>query len=110
MAQTSLRPIENPIRIGKLDVAEFDLPEKLNWQDAKKACAKLGDGWHLPSREELSFLYQNRQKIGGFKNTYYWSSSEVNEESAWRHSFSFGMSGFIANKRAEYFVRAVKVY
>lgn len=108
MAQASTRPIGIPIQIGKLEIAQFDLPKKMNWQDAKKACAELGMGWHLPTQEELSFLYKNRQKIGGFTNTYYWSSTEINEKSAWRHSFSFGMSGFIADKQEEYLVRAVK--
>jgi hypothetical protein len=41
---------------------------------------------------------------------YYWSSTETGIESAWRHNFSFGMSGFIADRGNEYFVRAVKVF
>lgn len=110
MAQTPLQTIGNPIRIGKLDVAQFDLPKKLNWFDAKKACANLGEGWSLPTREELSFLYQNKQSIGGFTSSYYWSSTETDGKNAWRHNFSFGMSGFIAEKDNEYFVRAVKVF
>ena len=110
MAQTSMQTLGKPIRIGKLDVAQYDLPKKLNWYDAKKDCAELGNGWRLPTREELSLLYQNRQIIGGFTNTYYWSSSETNDQNAWRHNFSFGMSGFIAEKHNEYMVRAVKVY
>jgi len=55
-------------------------------------------------------LYQNQVKIGGFSTSYYWSSTETDIEKAWRHNFSFGMTGFIADKGNEYFVRAVKVH
>ena len=110
MAQTLIETIGNPIRIGELEVAQFDFPQKMNWYVAKKACAKLGKGWSLPTKMELSLLYQNQAKIGGFSTSYYWSSTETDIESAWRHNFSFGMSGFIADKGNEYFVRAVKFF
>ncbi len=110
MAQTSTETIGNPIRIGKLEVAQFDFPQRMNWHDAKKACATLGKGWSLPTKMELSLLYQNQVKIGGFSTSYYWSSTETGIDNAWRHNFSFGMSGFIADKGNEYFVRAVKVF
>ena len=110
MAQTSTETICNPIRMGKLEVAQFDFPQKMNWLDAKKACAKLGKGWSLPTKMELSLLYQNQIKIGGFSNSYYWSSTETDMENAWRHNFGFGMSGFVADKGNEYFVRAVRVF
>jgi len=110
MAQTAAETIGNPIRIGNLYVAEFDFPQRMNWHNAKKACAKLGKGWSLPTKMELSLLYQNQVKIGGFSTSYYWSSTETDIEKAWRHNFSFGMTGFIADKGNEYFVRAVKVH
>ena len=110
MAQTSTEIIGNPIRIGNLEVAQFDFPQKMNWHNAKKACAELGKGWSLPTKIELSLLYKNQDKIGGFTTSYYWSSTETDIDNAWRHNFSFGMSGFIAYKGNEYFVRAVKVF
>jgi len=108
MAQTSTETIGKPVVIGKLEVAQFDFPKKMNWKDAKKACADLGKGWSLPTREELGILYEHRNEIGGFSTSYYWSSTETNDTNAWRHNFSFGMSGFIAGKQNEYFVRAVR--
>ena len=110
MAQTEAETIGNPTRIGSLEVAQFDFPKRMNWHDAKKACAKLGNGWRLPTKMELSQLYQNQVKIGGFSTSYYWSSTETDIENAWRHNFSPGMSGFVANKGNEYFVRAVKIH
>jgi len=32
--------------------------------------------WHLPSKDELRKLFENRTSIGGFVNEYYWSSTE----------------------------------
>jgi hypothetical protein len=110
MAQTEAETIGNHTRIGNLEVAQFDFPKRMNWHDAKKACAKLGNGWRLPTKMELSQLYQNQVKIGGFSTSYYWSSTETDIENAWRHNFSPGMSGFVANKGNEYFVRAVKIH
>ena len=110
MAQTSTETIGKPVVIGKLAVAQFDFPQRMNWHNAKKACAELGKGWSLPTKMELSLLYQNQVKIGGFSTSYYWSSTETGIEKAWRHNFSFGMSGFIADKGNEYYVRAVKVF
>lgn len=110
MAQTSTEILGNPIRIGKLEVAQYDFPQKMNWSDARKACAKLGKGWSLPTIMELALLYQNQVEIGGFSNSYYWSSTETDGENAWRHNFGFGMSGYIVDKGNKYFVRAVRVF
>jgi hypothetical protein len=39
-------------------------------------CEALGDGWRLPSKDELNILYKHKDKIGGFTNYTYWSNSE----------------------------------
>jgi hypothetical protein len=49
--------------------------------------------WYLPSRDELSKLYLNREAIGGFGSNwmdYYWSSSEYSASDAWYQSFMYG--------------------
>ena len=63
------------IKIGNLEVMTEDLG-KMTWDDAKKACTDLGDGWILPTYEELKILFENKDKIGGFANSSYWSSSD----------------------------------
>ena len=35
--------------VGNLEVMTEDLGE-MNWEDAMKACADLGDGWRLPTK------------------------------------------------------------
>ena len=71
--------IGNPIKIGKLEVAEFDYPSEgfsagLPWKEAKTACSELGDGWRLPTYEELELIYKNQHKIGNFIDNVYWAS------------------------------------
>jgi hypothetical protein len=63
-------------KIGTLEIALTDLSKKMNLFDAKAACANMGSGWRLPTNNELKIMYQNKNKIGGFKNDTYWSGSE----------------------------------
>ncbi len=67
--------IGKPIRVDNLLVAQKDFPDNMNWDDAKKACTELGNGWRLPNLLELRTLFENKKKIGGF-DYYYWSSEE----------------------------------
>ncbi|WP_373520637.1 hypothetical protein [Aquiflexum sp.] len=46
--------------------------------------------WFMPSLEEMNFLYDNRDKIGGFSNVEYWSSCESNATNACVMSFITG--------------------
>lgn len=89
---------------------------------AANACLNLSygghDDWFLPSRDELSKLYQNRIAIGGFRTTtfgggfeYYWSSTEYNNDGsfAWVRDFGTGYSGN-GGKNGWYNVRAIRVF
>ena len=62
-AQDAKEIIGKPIKIGNLLVAQHDFPKTMNWNDAKKACAKLGAGWRLPTKDELNLLYQRKGLI-----------------------------------------------
>ena len=44
------------IKIDNLEVMTEDLEGRMTWDDAMKACADLGDGWRLPTKEELNIL------------------------------------------------------
>ncbi|MEI6189796.1 MAG: hypothetical protein WCP61_05175 [Chitinophagia bacterium] len=82
--------IGNTQKIGKLEVAQRDLPSQLKWDEAFKACAKLGPGWRLPNKEELNLLYLNKAKIGGLSGQYYWTVSESSDGRAWLQFFNDG--------------------
>jgi hypothetical protein len=73
----------------KFEVYPKDLGQH-NWEDAKKVCADLGDGWRLPTKEELNLMYLNKNEIGGFAAAYYWSSSENYFSYAWGQNFNNG--------------------
>jgi hypothetical protein len=96
------------VKIGNLEVMTKDLGI-MEWATASKACADLGDGWRLPTKEELNTLYQNRYVIGGFTKNYYWSSSEYVNSSAWTQGF---ISGYQPNldKGNPNSVRAVRAF
>ena len=70
--------IGRPIKVGNIEVAQKDYPQLLNWEDAKKVCVSIGNGWRLPDINELYILYNNKDKIGNFVQNGYWSSSETN--------------------------------
>jgi hypothetical protein len=108
----NLTPIETKSKqIILKQTLEFEVyPEDLgehNWEDAKKVCEELGDGWRLPTREELHLMWLNRENIGGFAAAYYWSSSEYDKFNAWNQYFYNGrQSNYL--KFATYYVRAVR--
>jgi hypothetical protein len=108
----NLTPIEKqskPIILEqhlKFEVYPEDLGEH-NWEDAKKVCADLGDGWRLPTREELHLMWLNRESVGGFAAAYYWSSSEDNSNYAWNQYFGPGYQ-YCYDKSYTACVRAVR--
>ena len=95
------------VKIANLEVMTEDLGV-MYWDDAKKACADLGDGWRLPTKEELNILYENKDKIGGFAG-FYWSSSEYDNANAWFQNFYDGNQNFPA-KGNYFYVRAVRAF
>jgi len=45
--------------------------------------------WYLPSKDELHQLYFNKEAIGGFTASSYWSSSEADSDNAFIQYFDF---------------------
>jgi hypothetical protein len=65
--------------------------------------------WYLPSYTELRLLYLNKLIIGGFLNTYYWTSSQSSSSTAWSVNFSNG-SFVNTNKSSLLYVRAIRKF
>jgi hypothetical protein len=69
---------------------------RATWSEAVKVGRSYKGGgytdWHLPDRRELDLMYQNLRKrnLGGFSDTWYWSSSEGANDGAWAQSFGSG--------------------
>jgi len=95
-------------KIDNLEVAEYDFPKSLTFENAKAACTELGEGWRLPTKDELNLLYQNKEKIGRPWSTY-WSSTESGVNSAWNQRFTNGEQKYNwGYEFAHCMVRAVK--
>ncbi len=93
-----------------LEVKTKDEAGSFAWNDAKVLAESTGQGWRLPSKAELDCLNKNKDKIGGFKRDWYWSSDQVGQWNSWVQSFSngkqFGYSR--ANAAKVRFVRSLK--
>ena len=96
------------IKFGNLEIMTEDLGIN-DWYGAVKACADLGDGWRLPTKDELNILYENKDKIGGFANGYYRSSTEVDNDFAWTQDFNDGLQ-YANVKNYGTDVRAVRAF
>lgn len=103
--------IGKPIVIENIKIAQFDFPKTMIWEDGKEACEALGQGWRLPNKEELNLLYKNKDKIKGFSNYNYWSSSESENDTLWGHwkqNFLDGIGLYGYDGVNTFMVRAVK--
>ena len=65
--------------------------------------------WYLPSKDELGEMYLNKTIIGGFSNSYYWSSSENSNFGAWLVNFIDG-STYSNSKANTRVVRPIRSY
>jgi len=67
--------------------------------------------WFLPSKDELNKMYENLylEGVGGFSNSYYWSSSELDLNNAWYQYFNDG-SQFTDLKSFDVRVRACRSF
>jgi len=67
------------------------------------------DDWYLPSKYELDLLYLQKNVIGGFTDTLYWSSTENFLSHAWVQDFNDG-SQATSSKFTPNFVRAIRAF
>ena len=108
--------------LNGLEITQFDFSEPMTYDEAVKTCSKLGDGWRLPTKEEMEEIYENKNMLGGFispiyvsdntefsidNNVYYWTSSSYGSEYVWVIGFTHK---FVAvTLKTEYlYARAVK--
>ncbi len=95
-----------------------------NTLDIVKACSEAGTAarlcndltqggysdWYLPSKDELNLMYLQKTTIGGFADDMYWSSSQVNKNSAWLQDFKFGTQFSTTPKDYGTHVRAIRAF
>ena len=88
---------------------------------ASELCQDLTLGgesdWYLPSKYELNLMYENIGQgnalglgnIGSFSNSFYWSSTEFDNDYAWILDFIIGLQS-ITSKSLTLNVRAVRAF
>ena len=96
------------VKAGNFEVAESDMDNKMNWTDATAACKALGNGWRLPTKDELHLMFEKSEYIGGLKGCH-WSSTRADNTYAWRRcgAGKYDIDN-VPLKYSEYLVRAVK--
>ena len=103
--------VAEPIVLHKTLTLHFEVYPtdlgQMTWNEAKEACVNLGDGWRLPTKDELNLIYENKDVVGGFANSAYWSSTEYGSYTAWYHDFRNGNQPNYY-KNFTYCVRAVR--
>jgi len=107
--QAQLETITNPITGKKIQVAQNDFLNPMTWKQAKNACAELGNGWRLPTEDELLVMYSmlHKKGKGNFKGETYWSNYESSP--GYRSTKRFEDSNALNKKETEvYYVRAVR--
>jgi hypothetical protein len=92
-----------------LEAKAADEINSLTWSDAVTAAGAYGFGWHLPTKTELKVLYEHRNVVGGFAKDDYWSSTELDVNSAWIQGFGNGDQDRY-NKYSKLSVRVVRAF
>lgn len=85
----------------------------MDWHDAVYMCDNLGDGWRLPTKDELNLMFENlhQRGRGGFSNDFYWSSSDFGHQTdVWDQDFSDGFQNFDGKEGYNEYVRAVREF
>jgi hypothetical protein len=94
-------PID-PIPVGAYNGKQYFLApvicdKKSSWNDAMEYCKSLSiggyDDWYLPTKDELTFIYQNKSNKLMLADAYYWSSSEESASLATLLYMSNGFQG-----------------
>lgn len=104
---------EEGARIGDGYTNTNKILQECTQNSAAKLCRELGFDWFLPSRSELNLMYINLHTKGhGDLSDYYWSSTEYDNEKAWRQDFVNGDQNpmFKVNFSNLISVRAVRIF
>lgn len=78
--------IGKTIKLGNLEIAQYAFPLQMDWQQATNSCLALGTTWRLPTLADYKLIFDNKDvynsKFGGYE--YYWSSTELGPNVAYR--------------------------
>jgi hypothetical protein len=109
----SNNPIGLGIGTGALNTKKILEDGMIEATGAAYICASLSLGgfkdWFLPSLFEMQLIFKNKNKIGGFSNKYYWTSSVSGNINVWIINLFDGSTCFNGSNQATC-VRAVRAF
>ncbi len=101
------------IGTGSLNTKKILEDGMIDATGAAYICGSLSLGgfkdWFLPSLFEMQLIFQNKSKIGGFSNKYYWTSSVSGNTNVWIINLFDGSTCFQGTNQATC-VRAVRAF
>jgi hypothetical protein len=100
----------NVIRIDNLEIAEFNHPNQIQWDSAISISNNLGNGWRLPSLDELNLIFSSKLKLHDFDDMPYWSINKYLYDTSnliWTFNINSGHKEYF-NKRTHLNVRFVR--
>lgn len=91
---------------------QFFYGDVVSWAAAHRAAfgmeAHGRNDWRVPTLDELLMMYDNRHKIGGFRDEDpYWAAAPHYMQSAWTINFKYGQIN-MAHKTSRYVIRCVR--
>jgi hypothetical protein len=109
----SNNPVGLGIGTGALNTKKILEDGMIDASGAAYICSSLTLGgvkdWFLPSLFEMQLIFQNKNKIGGFSNKYYWTSSVSGNVNVWIINLFDGSTCFNGANQATC-VRAVRAF
>lgn len=66
-------------------------------------------GWRAPNKEELMKLFNMKETVGGFKDCYYWSSTDGGNNNGWVQDFENGRQ-YLCNKELPLYTRPIRTF
>lgn len=96
------------IMVQKQDISE----STLSWSSANSLCNNSTVGsytdWRLPTKDELATMYNEKNVIGNFKSSAYWSSTQEVSYPSSHWYISFNTGNFSTTLNSFSFARAVR--
>ena len=81
-------------RIGDIEVMHNDFVRYSNYKSSVQAVQDVGDGWRIPTIDELLYFSDLRKLgVGNFLKDFYWSSSLVGSAGCFCIRMSDGYMG-----------------
>lgn len=65
-AQVPTNIVGVPIKLKTIEITQYEYPKPMSYEEAKAACKKLGNGWRLPSDDELNEILWYNEKVKKF--------------------------------------------